>query len=660
MVSSGRTVGVLSPKIAAIPGLDSLLGVERVRFRPGALHRVDFVVGWGEKASAEAARLLARQRRLPYYCLEDGFLRSIGLGSTDPPLSIVVDDIGIYYDSRRPSRLEAFIRAPLALPAQERARSLIALWRQGRLSKYNHVREAPPPVSGPFVLVVDQTFGDASIQHGLAGEASFARMLEAALEEHPGLPVVLQTPPEVISGRKRGHFGALSKAVSERIVYLSADVHAPALLEAAQAVYTVTSQVGFEALLWGKPVRCFGMPFYAGWGLTKDELLAPERRRPVALERLVHAALVDYPRYLDPETKQRCEPERLIEWISFQRRMRGRFAPDIHALGFSTWKKPIVRSFFAGSKVHFVRRASDVPENAMLAVWGRREISGFPAHAHVRLEDGFLRSVGLGADFVRPLSWVMDRKGVYYDATAPSDLEAILSAAHFDEDLVARARVLRERITAEGITKYNVGSDRWGGPAGNSQVVLVPGQVESDASIAYGATRIRTNLALLRAAREAAPSAHLIYKPHPDVVARLRAKGSGEDQVEMYCDEVVTDVAMQDLLESVDELHVLTSLAGFEALLRGRKVVTYGSPFYAGWGLTIDHEPHPRRGRTLSLDELVAGVLILYPTYVSRTTGQFTTAERALDELLEWRAHGPTSPPGWRSALRWIFRSLRR
>ena len=45
---------------------------------------------------------------------------------------------------------------------------------------------------------------------------------------------------------------------------------------------------------------------------------------------------------------------------------------------------------------------------------------------------------------------------------------------------------------------------------------------------------------------------------------------------------------------------------------RGRRVATYGQPFYAGWGLTVDLAPPARRGRLLTLDELVAGVLLLF------------------------------------------------
>jgi len=86
--------------------------------------------------------------------------------------------------------------------------------------------------------------------------------------------------------------------------------------------------------------------------------------------------------------------------------------------------------------------------------------------------------------------------------------------------------------------------------------------------------------------------------------------------------------------------------------LRGRKVVTFGQPFYAGWGLTDDKNPVARRDRQLSLDELVAGVLILYPSYVSRRSGRYTTPESALDELLDWKAAGISAMPPWRKAIR--------
>jgi len=662
-----------SRAVAHLPGLADLLGVPVVHRRavrdPASCGGV---IAWGRKASATAASRFADQHGLSLLRLEDGFLRSVGLGNQEPPLSIVVDDSGIYYDATAPSRLESSIAAIHTEAQQSRARALIADWRAVRVSKYNHAREYEGELPARYVLVADQTRGDASIRYGLSDESSFQRMLAAALAEHPGCMVLLKVHPEVMSGRKQGHFDLVALARNPRVRMLGEDAHPASLIEHAEAIYAVTSQIGFEGLLWGKQVRTFGMPFYAGWGLTHDELPAPGRRKPVSLENLAHAALVEYPRYLDPETGKRCTVEQLIAWMGLQRRMRMRFPATVYATGFSFYKRAIVRSFFQGSCVRFVRRRDQVPGGAMQVVWGRNEYAP-PADGTtvVQLEDGFIRSVGLGADLVRPLSWVMDQSGIYYDATRPSDLELILQDTRFDEKLLARAQSLRERLVADGLTKYNVGSSGWqrpenrpsheGGDGGAlRRVILVPGQVESDASLAYGAPGICRNLDLLRAVRAANPGAYLIYKPHPDVVAGLRRKGLGEADVARWCDEVLVDISMGELLLMVDEVHTLTSLTGFEALLRGKKVVCYGQPFYAGWGLTKDMLPVARRTRQLALDELVAGVLILYSTYVSRATGKFTTPERALDELLAWRASVKSTTPWWGGVYRFLVRRVLR
>jgi capsular polysaccharide export protein len=272
----------------------------------------------------------------------------------------------------------------------------------------------------------------------------------------------------------------------------------------------------------------------------------------------------------------------------------------------------------------------------------------------IRMEDGFLRSVGLGAELTRPLSWVVDRRGIYYDATRTSDLEYMLEHECFNPELIARAAALRARVVAAGITKYNVSGQQWQRPTGKRLVVLVPGQVESDASLAFGAPNLRTNMALLRAVRQAQPDAYLVYKPHPDVIARLRKEGAEDGKAADWCDEVVTDVAMDELLNAVDEVHVITSLAGFEELLRGKRVVCHGSPFYAGWGLTDDVLMHPRRTRRLTLDELVAAVLILYPLYTG--SSGLVAPEQALDELEAWRTRDSERTRPLRGIYRFFLR----
>jgi capsular polysaccharide export protein len=339
---------------------------------------------------------------------------------------------------------------------------------------------------------------------------------------------------------------------------------------------------------------------------------------------------------------------------------------EVEALGFSLRKRKHVRRFLPECSVRFLPNRQTPSNGAAILLWGSREAGplGDSSRRILRMEDGFLRSVGLGADLTAPMSWVIDSCGIYYDASQPSDLERLLQQHRFDDALMTRAAALRESLVTSGITKYNVGRNVWVRPATARRVVLVPGQVEQDASIKYGSPVIHRNCDLLAAVRAACPEAYIVYKPHPDVVSGLRRAGKGETSASRWYDEIVEDVDMGFLLDEVDEVHTLTSLTGFEALLRGRRVVTYGQPFYAGWGLTEDRVPVQRRTRRLSVDALVAGALLLYPRYLSRRTGELITAEAALEELLAWRAESgdwarrlknPTRAPV-RRVLRWAER----
>ena len=340
---------------------------------------------------------------------------------------------------------------------------------------------------------------------------------------------------------------------------------------------------------------------------------------------------------------------------------RHRYLPKLlHACGFPRWKRPIVRQCFPGREIVFVPRGRATPTGAVLVLWGMSPLPpGASADATpIRLEDGFLRSVGLGADIVRPMSWVADRQGIYYDASQPNELESFLAGHNFTSGERERAARLRGRIVEGGLTKYNLGQRRWQRPHDNRRVILVAGQVESDASIAYGCPAERTNMNLLRGVRDRHREAYLVYKPHPDVVAGLRLSGQREHEARRWCDEVVADAVMADLITEIDEVHVLTSLAGFEALLRGKSVTCYGQPFYAGWGLTQDLQPPARRSRRLDIDELVYGALIAYPLYLSRDGRGLISPEEAIDALLAWRQRTGGREPWWRGIYRVFLRRI--
>ena len=331
----------------------------------------------------------------------------------------------------------------------------------------------------------------------------------------------------------------------------------------------------------------------------------------------------------------------------------------VYAHGFSWRKAGLLRRFLPECSIEFVQDWEAIPAQATVVVWGSAQVPARQAPI-LRVEDGFLRSVGLGADLTIPTSWVVDSRGIYYDPRSESDLEALLQNSVFEPELIERAARLRTEIVNSGLTKYNVGASEWRRPPHATRVVLVVGQVEDDASIRLGATGIRTNLELLQTARRQIPGAYIVYKPHPDVVAGLRHSGSDEGRASRYCDEMLLNVSLSAVLGQVDEVHVMTSLAGFEALLRYKPVFAYGLPFYAGWGLTRDAQPVPRRMRRLTVDELTAGALILYPRYLSRITGAAVSPEEAVKELLEWRGEQPQAEGAMERALRAPVRRLLR
>jgi capsular polysaccharide export protein len=253
-----------------------------------------------------------------------------------------------------------------------------------------------------------------------------------------------------------------------------------------------------------------------------------------------------------------------------------------------------------------------------------------------RIEDAFIRSIALGSGFAKPYSLSIDSRGIYFDPTRISDLEYILQNYKFTTDLLSRAEKVRKMVVEFKFSKYNhlehvnlnINRGKY------SKIILVTGQVEDDMSIKYGAFGLN-NSDLLKIVKEKNQNAYIIYKPHPDVLSGNRKGDVSKNILNRCADRVVTNISIDSAIEVSDEVHTLTSGAGFDALLRNKKVFTYGMPFYAGWGLTIDYIESKTRNRKISLDELVAATLILYPRYISPKTGKFCEVEQTLQELKE-------------------------
>ena len=606
----------------------------------GLPDRGDMVAVWGQSPNQYRGQWIAKKRKAGLLRVEDAFLRSVQPGRAgDPPLGLILDRSGCHFDASYPCDLENILRHD---PLKDtdllcRAEQAIMRIRDNHISKYNAFETTQSPPAPGYVLVIDQTFGDAALRASGAGKAEFKAMLAAARREHPDANIIIKSHAETIFGHRRGYFSAAD--ATDTIRLLATPISPWRLFDGAIAVYTISSQMGFEAILAGHTPHVFGQPFYAGWGLSKDRKPITGRTRILSRAQLFAAAMILYPIWYDPYRDRLCALEDVLDILEAQSRAWRDDHRGWVACGMRLWKRPHLQSIFGRSKrIIFQNNLAKAHHTSTrhqrnLMVWasGHQDLA-FPT---TRIEDGFLRSRGLGATLTPPLSLVADRLGIYYDPRAPSQLEQMIGdTVTLRPDQKARAERLRQQVIGAGLTKYNAGQTA--AEITGTRRILVPGQVEDDASILTAAGDIKTNLALLTAVRRANPDAIILYKPHPDVEAGLRLGAVPDRDAAASADRVLTNTDPGTLLTQIDEVWTMTSLLGFEALLRNKRVVTYGAPFYAGWGLTHDlGRPPTRRVARPDLLGLLYATLIAYPRYFDPVTRLPCPVEVVVDRLNE-------------------------
>ncbi len=264
-----------------------------------------------------------------------------------------------------------------------------------------------------------------------------------------------------------------------------------------------------------------------------------------------------------------------------------------------------------------------------------------------RVEDGFLRSVGLGVNRSRPMSLAFDTRAMHFDRSKVSDLDTILNTHDFERD--RRSLQLADRVMTalkDGLTKYiSQGTGRSLaaelGLSADQKCILVIGQVEDDLSIKYGMEGFMNGNDFVRLVSENNPDATILYRPHPESIAACKPHYSNPADISDICHVIGPEWSLQESFAAASEAHTITSLAGLEAVVAGLTVHTYGMPFYAGWGFTIDHglaNVEGKRCRQLSPREVVAAAYVLYPRYFHPETGEPTNLEGILDIAEKIRA----------------------
>ncbi|MFG5090469.1 capsular polysaccharide biosynthesis protein [Campylobacter lari] len=630
-----------------IDNVKNFYSISLFSFLKGA-NKNSVFIGWGRKKSGFKAVELAKKYDVKFLLLEDGFLRSLNLGiENSSSFSIVKDDIGIYYDATAPSKLEKILNTyEFSTEELEQAKKAIELIKKEKLSKYNNNLCVPKDLfntNEERVLIITQVANDTSLKFGLAGSFSTQDIINDVINENPNAKIYIKIHPDVLSGKKQSDFNAQN--LPSKCVIIKENYNPIELLSHFKKVYTKTSGMGFEALMLGSECVCYGMPFYAGWGLTQDKLECKRRLKKRSLEEVFYAAYILYSEYFNPYLNQKSDIFDTIHTLTKYKKIEHANSNTLYFLGFTLWKRWFMKPFFKAknNKIIFLNSLDELykanlnPEDKIF-IWGKKYDKALLAkdfnNEIFLVEDGFLRSVFLGSDLTRPFSLIVDSKGLYVDPSKPSDLEDILQNHEFDESLKQRAKKLITTITQNKFSKYNGLKHEKLNFNTNKKIILIPAQVEDDASMILGGAGYDT-LKLLQSVRKANENAFIVFKPHPDVLSGNRKGLKDKNIILKYCDEIIENVSIDSAINASDEVHTITSTSGFDALLRGKKVVVYGKPFYAGWGLTTDLHQIPRRTRMLGLEELVAGVLILYPRYIHPKSKNLCEVEVALDIMLK-------------------------
>lgn len=274
------------------------------------------IIGFGLRGSATKALELRESLEVHTSLAEYGLISGLSIPSKTPfKFSLILDDIGIFFDATNPSRTLSLLEEDPSLDNPntiERAKHLISKIVENNIVKYNDAPlmnlEVDPEKHK--ILVIDQTKGDLSISLGGCEAFSFDDMLEHALSQE-NAQVFVKLHPETSQGVKGANFDIGKLEKDSRITLIKQDCNIMHQIKQVDEIYTMTSGAGLEGIMAGKKVRCFGVPFYSGWGLTED-MQTVERPRTRSIEEIVSALFFRQTLWFDPETREETTPEATI------------------------------------------------------------------------------------------------------------------------------------------------------------------------------------------------------------------------------------------------------------------------------------------------------------------------------------------------------------
>lgn len=288
--------------------------------------KANFFFFWGLSFGKKNIGIIrkALSTKIPVYYIECGWFYNVFShlheGKVDKKyntcLSFLIDDLGFYFDANNVSRLEQMLNDKNLVITDEqkaRARNCIDFIVKNKISKFNNASsEYQIKQNGrKKILVIDQNVNDMSILCGMANGDTFSKMITSAIQDNDDADIYIKIHPLSIL-LHNNHYQSFN---SQRVIHITENVNIISLICQMDEVYVCTSQVGFEALMCGKAVHTFGMPFYAGYGLTNDYLINERRTNKRTIEELFYIAYIMYCKYVNPDTQKHCEIEDCLTYL---------------------------------------------------------------------------------------------------------------------------------------------------------------------------------------------------------------------------------------------------------------------------------------------------------------------------------------------------------
>lgn len=265
--------------------------------------------------------LWAIKNNKPLFILEAGFISSVRtLQEYESPISYHVDyNNNIYLFGSENNTITNLLNSDFSLSKKQKEdiQKLIELVISEDISKYNNFTATPnTKIEKNSILVIDQTLNDYSIYAANANKSTFDYMVKTAIYENPNSTIYIKIHPEVLIGKRKGNINIQEYNGRKNVKILTENLSPNYLFKDMSKVYTVSSTLGFEALLRNKEVHTFGQNFYSGWGCTIDHNHPQNRCKDRSIIEIAYAIYMHSTYYLNIESNKNSSPLEAIESFS--------------------------------------------------------------------------------------------------------------------------------------------------------------------------------------------------------------------------------------------------------------------------------------------------------------------------------------------------------